>query len=84
MKITISTRKLASLTDENFHTEARLLISKRLKNKEFVDAYKSVMTLQEYPKYFGEVFGIRNSIDKDLKEYLFENCINAQEVWNKL
>jgi hypothetical protein len=83
-KIIISTRNLRRLTCNNKYTEARLLISQRLKNKLLTEAYKGIIALQNYPTNFKEVFFIRSKLDEDLLTNLKEQCENYQEVLSKL
>tara|TARA_R100000664_G_C2652838_1_gene72662 strand:- start:230 stop:541 length:312 start_codon:yes stop_codon:yes gene_type:complete len=78
-------KQVAQMTDRNNHTEARLLLSKMMKNKKLERFYKAMLELNDilggYPPPLSKVM---SEMDKDLYRNLIRNYKNYDEIYNSL
>ena len=78
-------KKIAMMTDRNNHTEARLLLSKMMKNKKLERFYKAMLELNDilggYPSPLSKVM---SEMDKDLYRNLIRNYKNYDDIYNTL
>ena len=78
-------KKIAMMTDRNNHTEARLLLSKMMKNKKLERFYKAMLELNDilggYPPPLSKVM---SEMDKDLYRNLIRNYKNYDDIYNTL
>ncbi len=78
-------KKLSQMTDRNNHTEARLLLSKLMKNKKLERFYKAMLELNDilggYPPPLSKVM---SEMDKDLYKNLYRSYKNYDEIYNTL
>jgi hypothetical protein len=78
-------KQVAQMTDRNNHTEARLLLSKMMKNKKLERFYKAMLELNDvlggYPPPLSKVM---SEMDKDLYRNLIRNYKNYDEIYNAL
>ena len=56
-------------TDQNHHTEARLVLAKALGDKKLVKAYESIDVIHMYLRDMNDLSKARNRLDKKLFAY---------------
>ena len=74
--------KIAKLTDQNHHTEARMELAKALKLKDLVKAYEAVDVIHMYLRRANETNVSRDALDKKLFKYAEQKFSNYKEIYN--
>ena len=72
--------KIAKLTDQNNHTEARVVLAKALRNKDLEKAYHAINTIHIYLRRANETNIARNALDKKLFKYAKQKFSNYKEI----
>ena len=72
--------KIAKLTDQNHHTEARIELAKALRLKDLVKAYEAVDTIHLYLRRANETNVARDALDKKLFKYAKGKFSNYKDI----
>ena len=73
-------KKMAALTDRNYHTEARIELAKALRLKDLVKAYKAVNIIHMYLRQANEIGRAREALDKKLFKYAEQKFSNIDDI----
>ena len=73
---------IAKLTDQNHHTEARIVLAKSCKLKDLVKAYEAVDVIHMYLRRANETNIARDALDKKLFKYAQQKFSNYKEIYN--
>ena len=75
-------KKIQSLTDDNDHCGARVLLAKTIKDSKMMNAYLSCESLRDFFGYLpDEVYQVRSAIDKKMFKYVKKAFSNGQDVY---
>ena len=78
-------KHIGILTDRNAHTEARIFLSKQLKNKKLVKFYKAMSDLRDvFGGYDGHLSKVNEKMEKELYRQLYRTYSNYDDIYGAL